>query len=412
MLSGFFLVMNILFIHRDLPGQFAPLIQFLSSKTACKVYAIREKSDKNKLDTITTFEYPIPQQNKRTHHYVCDLERSVKRAQAVVKILQHCRHQNISFDLAVTHTGWGEALYFKDIYPLTPLIGYAEFFYHTQGADVGYDPEFPVKLDFLLQVKTFNAQLLLGLNECDALISPTYWQKSLFPQNIQKQINVIHEGVDTNAVRANPCIELSLPNGRCLTKKDKVVTYCARSLEPYRGFHIAIKAIELICQQHPDCYVLIVGMDEVSYNQPLAHGQSYREKYTQGLYLPSERVFFLGTVSYTTHLQILQLSSVHIYLTYPFVLSWSFMEAMASECVIVASATQPVLEFIKDNQNGLLVDFFDYKRLAHQINQVLIHPERMILLGKKARTTIQHYYSRNFSLFRYQQLISSLISDF
>jgi len=404
--------MNILFIHRDLPGQFEPLIQFLSARTACNVYAIREKSDKKKLNSITTFEYNAPQKNQYTHHYVCDLERSVRRAQAVVKILQHCQRQHIQFDLAITHTGWGEALYFKDIYPDTPLIGYAEFFYHTHGADVGFDPEFPVSLDFSLQIKSFNAQLLLGLNECDALISPTYWQKSLFPLAIQQQINVIHEGVDINAVKANPCIEFTLPNGHCLTKKNKVVTYCARSLEPYRGFHVFIKAVELICQQHPDCYVLIVGMDEVSYNQPLKDKLSYREKYTQGLQLPGEQVFFLGKVAYATHLQLLQLSSVHIYLTYPFVLSWSFMEAMASECVLIGSATPPVLELIDDQKNGLLVDFFDYKAIAHQVHQVFNHPERMIFLGKKARITIEHHYSRNFSLFRYQQLINSLIPDF
>jgi len=404
--------MNILFIHRDLPGQFAPLIQFLAAKDGYTIYTIREQSDKNKLSSVNTFEYPAPQKNKHTHHYVCDLERSVRRAQAVVKILQHCQRQQIQFDLAITHTGWGEALYFKDIYPLTPLIGYAEFFYHTHDADVGFDPEFPVSLDFLLQVKSFNAQLLLGLNECDALISPTYWQKSLFPNAIQQQINVIHEGVDSNMVKANPCIEFTLPNGQCLTKKDKVVTYCARSLEPYRGFHIFIKAVELICQQHPDCYVLIVGMDKVSYNQPLANGQSYREKYTQGLCLPSERVFFLGTVSYTTHLQLLQLSSVHLYLTYPFVLSWSLMEAMASECVLIASATPPVLELIEDQKNGLLVDFFDDKAIAHQVHQIFIHPDRMAILGKNARKTIIHHYQRDFSLCRYQQLISSLIPDF
>jgi len=408
--------MNILFIHCDLPGQFLPFMQFMAEQSACQVYAIYDQAtaDVHDLsDTFILYAYQVENQdNLNAHHYVVDLQRAVCRAQAVVGILCACRTQGIEFDLAIAHTGWGEALYFKDIYPNTPLIGYAEFFFHTYGADVGFDPHYPVNLDFQLQVKTFNAQLLLGLNDCDALISPTQWQKSLFPNAIQTDISVIHEGIDISQVCPNDAVQFTLANGICLTRKHKIITYCARSLEPTRGFPVFIKAVEQICIQYPDCYVLIIGSDEVSYSPPLKNGLSYREQYLQNVNLPVDRVHFLGTVSYQTHLQILQLSSLHIYLTYPFVLSWSLMEAMASECVLICSATAPVLELIQDNHNGLLVNFFDHQAIVAKVNLIFNDPERLRHLGKQARQTIIQSYQRQFSLAHYRNLIQTLIPDF
>lgn len=387
----------------------------MADRIGWQVYGIydQEKSNISTLaDSFTLYGYSVAAQDyATTHHYVVDLDRSVRRAQAVVRILQKCRTQGIEFDLAVAHTGWGEALYFKDIYPNTPLVGYAEFFFHSQGADVGFDPAFPVSLDFQLQVKTFNAQLLLGLNECDALISPTVWQKNLFPKNIQPDIQVIHEGVDIDSVKPDSEVRFTLPNGLCLSRADQVVTYCARSLEPYRGFPVFIKAVELICQQHPQCHIIIIGADDVSYSPPLPDGQSYRQQSLQGLSIPKGRVHFLGKVSYQTYLQVLQLSSAHVYLTYPFVLSWSFMEAMACECVLVCSSTPPVLELIEDQYNGLLVDFFDYQAIAEQVSAVFADPERRRSLGQRARQRISQAYQQQHALARYQDLIQTLIPD-
>ena len=239
--------MNILFIHRDLPGQFAPFIRCFSGRSGYKVYGICDEAQAPLSDSmpgnITLYRYALTRKEAaQTHHYVVDLERSVLRAQSVVKVLQGCLKAGICFDLIVAHTGWGEALYVKDLYPNAKLIGYVEFFFHTQGADVGFDPAYPVSLDFLLQVKTFNAQLLLAMNECDALLTPTYWQKSLFPERWQADIHVIHEGVDIDQVRPNKAIQMTLPSGVQLERQHEVITYCARSLEPCRGFPVFIKA--------------------------------------------------------------------------------------------------------------------------------------------------------------------------
>lgn len=409
--------MNLLFIHRDLPGQFAALMRHYAAMPAYQVSGICDDTKAVLLekipDNITLYRYPDPRKAApQTHPYVVDMERSVLRAQEIVKILRECLNQGIHFDLIIAHTGWGEALYVKDCYPDVRLIGYAELFYHTQGTDVGFDPAYPVDLDFLLQVKTFNAQLLLGINECDALVTPTYWQKSMFPARWQSDIHVIHEGVDINQVKPDKSIQFTLANGVQLSREDEVITYCSRSLEPYRGFPVFIKALELICLQRPKCHVLIVGGDEVSYSPALPSGKSYRQQCLQSAQLPLERIHFLGRVAYQTHLQILQISSVHIYLTYPFVLSWSFMEAMASECVLVCSDTAPVVELIEHQKNGLLVDFFDHQAIAEQIEEVFSHSSRMSHLGVQARQTICQHYQRQFSFARYHNLYQTLISDF
>jgi len=407
--------MNILFIHRELPGQFSALIHYFSATSAFNVYGICDTAQDSLVaempENVTLYRYTLDRkQAPQTHHYVADLECSVLRAQCVVKVLQQCLQQDVHFDLIIAHTGWGEALYVKDIYPATPLLGYVEFFFHTHGADVGFDPAYPVSLDYQLQVKTLNAQLLLGMNECDVLVTPTAWQKSLFPRCWQNDIHVIHEGVDIELVKPDKDAQFTLPNGIQLECGDEIISYCARSLEPCRGFPVLIKALEIICQQRPDCHILIIGGDEVSYSPALPNGQTYREQCLNDAQLPLNRVHFLGRVSYQTHLQILQLSSIHIYLTYPFVLSWSFMEAMASECVIICSDTAPVVELIEHQKNGLLIEFFDHQAIAEQVEQVFNHSGRMEQLGKQARQTICQHYQRQFSLARYQNLCQKLIS--
>ncbi len=405
-------VLNILFIHNDLPGQFIHLIRYLSNHPSYQVFGICSDQATN-LSEASLYKQLFQYQEKKPnsteiHPYVTDITRSVLNALAVVEVLQQCKQKAIYFDLAVAHTGWGEALYFKEIYPDTPLLGYVEFFFHAQGADAGFDPLYPVSKDHARQIKTLNAQLLLGMTECDALVTPTHWQKSLFPALWQSSIEVIHEGVDINLCKPDNSISFTLPNGTLLTRENEIVTYSARNLEPYRGFPVLLKAIERICQNRPHCYIIITGGDEISYSRKLANGETYREKYLKTVSLPKDRVHFLGKVSYSTHLQILQLSSVHIYLTYPFVLSWSFIEAMACACVIIASDTKPVMDVLEPDINGIAISFFDNQQIADQVDAVFNHPDRKRKLGQVAREKIKHYYQHHFSINQYLHLFQQL----
>jgi len=408
-------ILNILFIHYELPGQFLYLIRYLSKHPQYNVYGIchqhaKKDNDERLYQQLFTYQEK-DLASKSIHHYVTDLQRCVLRAQAVVGVLQQCLDQQIDFDLAVAHTGWGEALYFKDVYPEIPLLGYVEFYFHAKGADAGFDPSYPVLKDQALQIKTLNSQLLLGMNECDALITPTRWQKSLFPLLWQSKINVIHEGVDVDCCKFDEEITFTLPDGTQLTRQDEVVTYTSRNLEPYRGFPVVMKAIEKICNRRPNCHVIVTGGDEVSYSKKLTDGECYREHCLKSVSIPSNRVHFLGKVSYTTHVQLLQLSSVHIYLTYPFVLSWSFIEAMACACVIIASDTQPVMDVLETDVNGITVNFFDDEQIANEVDDVFGHPQRKQHLGQAARKKIVEHYQHHFSINHYLRLFQQLTSS-
>jgi glycosyltransferase involved in cell wall biosynthesis len=122
-------------------------------------------------------------------------------------------------------------------------------------------------------------------------------------------------------------------------------------------------------------------------------------------------VHFLGMLDHRSYLNLLQISSVHVYLTYPFVLSWSLIEAMSCGCLIVGSATPPVLEVMRDGENGLTVDFFDHQRLAARVEAALESPREMQVLRRGAReTALARYDLRRVLLPRWLALFDDLIA--
>lgn len=296
----------------------------------------------------------------------------------------------------------------KDIYADVPLITFFEFYYHAQDADVGFDPEYPNSLNDNLRIRIKNATNLLSLDAADIGISPTAWQRSLYPLEYQSKIRLIHEGINTDIAIPDPMAFLELPSGLRLTKKDEVITYVARNLEPYRGFHIFMRAVEQIRQRRPNCHVLIVGGDEVSYGQKLPAGETYREQMLKEVKIDPARVHFMGHIPYAQYLKVLQVSSAHVYLTVPFVLSWSMLEAMSAECVVIGSATPPVQEVIEDGVNGLLVDFFSPEQIADAVDKVMDDKKRLEGIGKKARKTILENYKLQAGVNAYRNLFDEI----
>jgi glycosyltransferase involved in cell wall biosynthesis len=281
------------------------------------------------------------------------------------------------------HPGWGEALFLKDVFPAAKLLLYLEFFYRAHGSDMGFDPEFPTSFDDRCRVRVRNSTQLLSLEAADAGISPTRWQRDQYPRAFHDRIHVMHDGVQSDLVCPAPVAEFVLPDGRgTLRSGDEVLTFVARNLEPYRGFHTFMRALPAVLAARPKVQVLIVGGDEVSYGRRLPDGESYRSAYLKelGSSFDASRVHFLGKVPYPRFLEVLRLSSAHVYLTYPFVLSWSLLEAMSCACAVIASDTAPVREVIKAGRNGLLVDFFAPDALAEKIVSVLENPQQMTAL--------------------------------
>ena len=309
-------------------------------------------------------------------------------------------------DVIVAHHGWGESLFLKEVWPKAKLGIYCEFFYHPHGADVGFDPEFPATDEGeVCRLRLKNLNNLLHFEVADAGISPTHWQASTFPEPFKNKITVVHDGIDTLAVAPNPAVSLTLKmsSGQdlVLTRQDEVITFVNRNLEPYRGYHTFMRALPQLFKERPNARVLLVGADDVSYGARPDAAKYGAAKWkdifaneVRGQISDADwqRVHFLGHLPYQYFIPLLQLSTVHVYLTYPFVLSWSLLEAMSASCAIVASDTQPLREAIVHNETGKLVDFFDASALANSVCELLSNAEERKRLGANARAFAQANY--------------------
>ena len=391
--------MRYLFIHQNFPGQFRHVSKVLADDPANEVIGI---GDANNLKGkpvlhpgIRVLSYqPHRSGHKETHHYLRDFEGHIRRGQAVVRLLLKLRdEEGLKPDVIMAHPGWGEGLFLKEVFPNAKIIQYLEFYYQGTGSDVGFDPEFPTTLDDQLRVRIKNSTQLQSLIGCDYGISPTNWQKTRYPKEFQHKIEVIHEGIDTNVVCPNSSTSITI-NSQRLQAGDDIITYVARNLEPYRGFHTLMRSLPSLQARRPNARVIIVGGDDVSYGKRLSEGETYRQRYcaeVQGK-VDWSKVFFVGKLPYADYLKVLQVSAAHIYLTYPFVLSWSMLEAMAAGCLLIASDTPPVREVITDGENGLLVDFFDHERLATLIDQALSSSTESQKMRFAARQKIVNEY--------------------
>ena len=291
------------------------------------------------------------------------------------------------------HSGWGPTLFMKDIFPKATLICYFEWFYNAYGSDASFDPSDPINADDEARIRIKNAPILLDLATCDRGLSPTAWQRAQFPPEFHSKIKVHHDGIDTDYFKPIPNAELLIPRINLdLTEAKEIVTYVARGMEPYRGFPQLIETISILQKKRPQCHFVIVGKNRVAYGKSLPDGKTYKDAMLEKFPLDMSRVHFTDLLPYNEYLQVLQASSVHIYLTRPFVLSWSMLEALSTGCLIVASDTACVTEVIEDNVNGLLVNFFNPQQVSDRVIEALDHPEKMATIRTKARETILEGY--------------------
>lgn len=384
--------MRVLFAHQNCPGQFRHLASALAQDTSNQVAFITQPGRPQVPQTIRVEYRTSRQSTAGIHPYVRDIERHVINGQGAAKAGAELLRHGFVPDVIYAHPGWGEALYLKDVFPKVPLVLFCEFFYASEGADVGFDPNEPISMEDRYRVRTKNATLLLSFLGMDHGISPTAWQRSRHPSHLQDSISIIHDGIDCSLCAPNPSAELCLPSGQVLSSRDKVVTYVARNLEPYRGFPTMMRAAAALTRKRGDVHVVIVGADGISYGRRLPEGQTYRQNLIQELGPGLERVHFLGRIPYTEYLKVLWVSSAHVYLTVPFVLSWSMLEAMSAGCLVLGSSTPPVMEVIEAGRNGLLVDMFEPEALSERLCHVLDHPDEYRGLRAEARRTITERY--------------------
>ena len=405
--------MVIIFIHQNFPAQYLHIVRCLAAQPENQVYFITQ-ANHSELPGVRKLVYqPELPLVSSCHAYTAPFDTAVRTGTAVADLCRGLRDNSVVPDLVVGHCGWGETLFVKEVFPDVPLLSYFEFFYYAQGADVGFDPEFAPQLAgdrARLQVR--NIVNRLSFAGSDWGHTATAWQRSLFPVAMQSRITSLHEGVDTVRVKPDPTAWIKLARENILlTHADEVITYVSRNLEPYRGLHIFMRSLPEILRRRPRAHALIVGGDGLSYSDPPHGGGTYREMLLAevGAKLDLNRVHFLGQIPYETYLNVLHVSSVHIHLTYPFVLSWSFLEAMSAGCLVIGSATPPVLEVLRDRKNGLSVDFFSIDEICDRVDEVLDHPDRMQALRDAARATALRKFDLNgVTLPRWNQLLKAL----
>ncbi len=381
--------MRVLFLHSNFPAQFGPLARYLTEQGHDVTFGT--SWDGAAPDWVRLVRFgPHREVGPKQHPYLVSTEGAVLLGQAFARAAWRLKADGYAPDCIVAHAGSGVGLYVRDVWPEARYVGYFEWYYRSRGADVGF-PDGNVSPDNQHRVRTRNAPILLDLAACHVGIVPTEYQAAQFPPVARPRLIVQHDGVDTDYF-APQARRLKLP-GLDLTRADEIVTYVARGQEPYRGFPQAMTAFAEVQKRRPGAHIVVVGDDRVAYGKNLPDGDTYRQKILRELDLDRDRIHFSGLLARDHYRDVLLASAVHVYLTVPFVLSWSMIEAMSAGCVVVASSTDPVLEVVRDGENGLLVDFFDTGRLADRICDVLERPDAFAALRESARRTAVERYA-------------------
>ncbi len=402
--------MKYLFVHQNFPGQFLHIVRHLTAQQRHDIVFITEPN-RNQINGVRKVPYRRPAlAAAQTHPVARDLDSAVRRAEVVARTAHNLKGLGYTPDIIVGHHGWGELLNLTDVWPGVPLLGYMEFYYQVDAADVGFDPEFLLDRSEYPRVRAKNAVNHLAFANGGSGLTPTKWQLSTYPAWMQQGITLLPEGVDLDICKPDPKVRrqpMSIGDMR-IAPSDKLVTYVSRDLEPYRGFHLMMRAVPHLLRARKDIRVVIVGGNGVSYGAMPPQGTWKDAMLAElGKEIDPARVIFPGRIEYDVYVRMLQRSDAHVYLTYPFVASWSLREALAMGCAVIGSDTEPVREFITHEENGLLANFFDPAGLAAKVLQVIENAS----LSRSLRVSARRYAERNLSMKDYLAGYDALIRD-
>jgi glycosyltransferase involved in cell wall biosynthesis len=377
---------RILFVHPSYPGQFGHIARALTAEHGDECAFVCEESHEDD-DAVRKIAYEPRGPERPTGYLIQDFESALSHAQGVYEALEPHR-SSLAPDLVVGHADWGSSLFVPELFPDVPVIDYVEYFHHPHGSAIDFRPDFPPAERTVLRHRVQNAAVLLQLESCSAAYTPTSFQHGLLPERYRSKVRIIHDGVDTSIWHRS--FEPGSTSGGT-----RIVTYVARGFEAMRGFDIFMRVAKRICDARPDVVFMVVGSDEVVYGNDLEHveGGSLKEHVLRQDDYDLGRIRFLGWLPREELVNVLSLSDLHVYLTSPFVLSWSLLDAMACGCTVLGSDTEPVREVIEDGTNGLLRDFFDVTALADAALEVLDEPARFRHLGEAAERTIRERYA-------------------
>jgi glycosyltransferase involved in cell wall biosynthesis len=388
--------MHILFVHQNFPAQFGHIADYLARQHGHRCTFLSEKPA-GQVGAIERIQYQIRGGATEQNHFCSrTFENTIWHSHAAFDALK--ARPDVRPDLVVAHTGFLSTVFLRELYDC-PIINYFEYFYHTRNSDMDFRPDFATGELERLRARARNAVLLLDLENCDAGYSPTRWQHDRLPVLFHDKVRVIFDGIDTNLWQPQPRAPRRF--GQNVFADDvRVVTYVSRGMESMRGFDIFMKVAKKLCDRRRDVIFLVAGEDRVCYggDEKVTGNKSFKQWVLEQDNYDLTRIHFLGLVPPPLLAQLLSASDLHIYLTVPFVLSWSLMNALACGTTVLASDTAPVREMIEPGQNGLLVDFFDVDAFVEAATQVLDAPQEYRHLGAAGVEMVRERYSLDVCL--------------
>lgn len=398
------IIVNFLFVHRDFPGQFGALSERLAQSTHHRVAFITSADVASRDDMLVRRFQPRRQPAPTTHHYLHAFEAGVLNAQAVFEACHRLRKEGFIHDVIFGHCGWGVTLYLREAFPQARIIGYFEWYYHPHGSDADYlDPD-AMPADNACRIRTLNAPILMTLEDADLGLIPKDFQRSQLPQSYQHKLHTLHDGVDTEYFV--PDAMASRQIGPCdFSQVPRLITYATRGMEPYRGFPEFMRAVDGVLRADASVHVAIAGEDQAYYSRRLPNGETYKEAMLRELpSLDLTRLHFMGTLPREAYRRLLQISSLHVYLTVPFVPSWSLVEAMACGCRILASDTKPTREVLGDESVAHFSEYRDTAGLQKVMMAALADSGSDSRLRKNARSRAESRFSQRLLLQLWEQI--------
>jgi len=407
--------MRILFLHNNFPGQYRRIVQYLhENHKDVEMFAATLESNQQKTPVKKTVKFkPHREATKGIHPALLYTERAVIQAQGLYKALLPSKEAGFKPDIILAHSGWGSGMFLKDIFPDAKLLSYFEWYYHTHNSDVDFlrkgkgKGEAKPNPNNDMRVRMKNTALLHDLAAMDHGQSPTLFQHSKLPDIFKPNVSILHDGVDTAFFEPNAKAKVKVGD-HVFSAEDEVITYVARGMEEYRGFPQFIETVYKLQQRRPNLHVVILGSDRVAYGAERKDGKTWKEAMLEKYELDMDRVHFMGLQPLPVFKGLMQITKAHVYLTVPFVLSWSLMEAMGAGALIVGSDTEPVREVVEDGENGVLVPFFDTDAITEKLCHILDNNDEYQPLRVKARETILENYAMEDLVPRYWDLIKSV----
>jgi glycosyltransferase involved in cell wall biosynthesis len=404
-------VTDILFVHTNFPAQFGRL-SLAMRHSGRRVLAIASDTA-GAVSGVQIIKWkPSREAAKDGWPLINRFENDLIRGRAAADRALALKKQGFSPKVIVGHPGWGEMMFMSDIFPEAKIVAYGEYYVLGRGGDIGFDPVLgPWTLEHEIRGHTINAVMAMAYAEADAIVCPTPYQAGLMPKGVRERVRIIHEGVDTERLQPNAAAGFALADGRIVGRGTPLITYASRKLEPLRGYHVFMRALPKVMAALPTAEVLVIGTEGHGYGFAPPVGESWKARYFDEVKdkIDVSRVHFTGKLEYPRFTAALQASAAHVYYTYPFVLSWSLLEAMACGALIVGSDTDPVRDLIVHGQNGLLGDFFDIEGLADRLIEACERPKAFESLRKAARQTVAASYdTAKHSLPQWIKLIEEL----